>query len=138
MYVYFNSVVHYTSYANNVRQIKQIQTHPESRPTSESLKDCGWVISNSGWPKYWPRSGNFDHLPLLFLGLGGVLSYNIQYRHPRECARHQRPFRIQDLLSVKGGCHLYPKKNGDSLRVGHVRASGFDDVINNCSSVHRH
>ena len=51
MYVYFNSVVHYTSYVNNVRQIKQIQTHPESRPTTESLKDCGWVISNSGWPK---------------------------------------------------------------------------------------
>ncbi len=51
MYVYFNSVVHYTIYVNNVIQIKQIQTHPESRPTTESLKDCGWVISNSGWPK---------------------------------------------------------------------------------------
>ncbi len=49
MYIHFNSVVHYTSYVNNVRQIKQIQTHPESRPTTESLKDCGWVISNSGW-----------------------------------------------------------------------------------------
>ncbi len=50
MYVYFDSVVHYKSYVNIVRQIKQIQTHPESRPTTESLKDCGWVISNSGWP----------------------------------------------------------------------------------------
>ncbi len=50
MYVYFDSVVHYTSYVNSVRQSKQIQTHPESRPTTESLKDCGWVLSNSGWP----------------------------------------------------------------------------------------
>ncbi len=37
MYVYFDSVVHYTSYVNNVRQIKQIQIHPEPRPTPESL-----------------------------------------------------------------------------------------------------
>ncbi len=47
MYVYFDSVVHYTSYFNNVRQIKQIQIHPEPRPTPESLEDCGWVLSNS-------------------------------------------------------------------------------------------
>ncbi len=51
MYVYFDSVVHYTSYVNNVRQIKQIQIHPEPRPTPESLEDCGWVLSKSGWPK---------------------------------------------------------------------------------------
>ncbi len=51
MYVYFDSVVHYTSYVNNFRQIKQIQIHPEPRPTPESLEDCGWVFSNSGWPK---------------------------------------------------------------------------------------
>ena len=50
MYVYFDSVVHYTSYVNNVRQIKLIQIHPEPRPTPESLEDCGWVLSNSGWP----------------------------------------------------------------------------------------
>ncbi len=51
MYVYFDSVVHYTSYVNNVRQIKEIQIHPEPRPTPESLEDCGWLLSNSGWPK---------------------------------------------------------------------------------------
>ncbi len=50
MYAYFDSVVHYTSYVNNVRQIKQSQIHPEPRPTPESLEDCGWVLSNSGWP----------------------------------------------------------------------------------------
>ena len=50
MYVYFDSVVHYTSYVNNVRQIKQIQIHPEPRQTPESLEDCGWVLSYSGWP----------------------------------------------------------------------------------------
>ncbi len=50
MYVYFDSIVHYTSYVNNVRQIKQIQIHPEPRPTPESLEDCGWGLSNSGWP----------------------------------------------------------------------------------------
>ncbi len=36
MYVYFDSIVHYTSYVNNVRQIKQSQIHPEPRPTPES------------------------------------------------------------------------------------------------------
>ena len=41
MYVhvcYFDSVVHYTWYVNNVRQIKLILIHPEPRPTPESLK----------------------------------------------------------------------------------------------------
>ena len=47
--VYFDSIVHYTGYVN-VRQIKQIQIYPEPRPTHESLEDCGWVLSNSGWP----------------------------------------------------------------------------------------
>ncbi len=51
MCVYFDSVVHYTSYVNNVRQIKQIQIHPEPRPTPECLEDCGWVLFNTGWPK---------------------------------------------------------------------------------------
>ncbi len=50
MYVYFDSVVHYTGYVNNVRQIKQIEIHPEPRPTPENREDCGWVLSNSGWP----------------------------------------------------------------------------------------
>ncbi len=44
MYVYFDSVVHYTCYVNNVRQIKPIQIHPEPRPTPKSLEDCGWVL----------------------------------------------------------------------------------------------
>ncbi len=34
MYVYFDSVVHYTCYVN-VGQIKLIQIHPEHRPTQE-------------------------------------------------------------------------------------------------------
>ncbi len=44
MYVYFDSVVHYTCYVNKFGQIKQIQIHPEARPTPESLEDCGWVL----------------------------------------------------------------------------------------------
>ncbi len=44
MYVYFDSVVHYTCYVNKFRKIKLIQIHPESRPTPESLEDCGWVL----------------------------------------------------------------------------------------------
>ncbi len=70
MYVYFNSVVHYTSYVNNVRQI---QTHPESRPTTESLKDCGWVISNSGWPnKPSPVSSSLTFSRISLLEHGAI------------------------------------------------------------------
>ncbi len=48
MYVDFDSVVHYMCYVNKFCQIKPIQIHPEPRPTSESLEDCGWVLKTLG------------------------------------------------------------------------------------------
>ena len=44
MYVYFDSVVHYTCYVYKFGQIKLILIHPEPKPTPESLEDCGWVL----------------------------------------------------------------------------------------------
>ncbi len=44
VYVYFDSVMRYTCYVNNVGQMKQIQIHPEPRPTPERLEDSGWVL----------------------------------------------------------------------------------------------
>ncbi len=44
MYVYFDSVMHYTCYVNNVGQIKLIEIHPEPRPIPEIPEECGWVL----------------------------------------------------------------------------------------------
>ncbi len=44
MYVYIDSVVHYTCHVNKILTDQTHSIHPEPRPTPESLEDCGWVL----------------------------------------------------------------------------------------------